>query len=604
MQRAPVFVAALVLSITTLLIPPAALADRTDPMGGTGGGPITGSLHVLVIHADTGVPFPGAFVMAGPNQGTPCPGNWGFTSGTGEITLADPLLQGPLSVTAGADGHAYFTIVSVNANDLVLPLREISNTQPVYQVGDYVSGIDVNNGSFHSGDGYVDMAFVMPALKLENIMSFDMANLMGPLETITILGQPYQIPSNVFIPQQWELFVEIIKDHYYLYLNPGAYTLTAMSGRVPRDALLNSSSITDIIPVTEWREIDLRDVTIAGPTNDADLNVDPDLAPTVTLNLANIPEGSVAWCFSLGDLDNQAGLGRLVPMGLNSFSCPGGSGPCGASVTLTTTPATGEFAGMSYFPGVAVDANTTEDVVAILSRAPHPQSYTENFSSFFHLLDLSCDGGHFSWNDVANLPAGSPPVHVSMARIVDTQNPATYWEFMIPGQNHEFEAPRLPAQAPPGPQLGTVYGWDHASTGLGYNLGSFDFNSFAFSDVLAHGSHIASDKTEIEFIPDPAGMADGPSANGSATLSGWPNPFRSQTTLRFQTQVTAPMNLSVYALDGRKVVTLQSRLYTAGDHQVVWRGTDAAGRPLPSGVYMARLSGPGVERSWRMVLQR
>jgi len=602
MQRA-LRLLALILGVASALTPLPALADRTDPLGGSGGGPIAGFVQVRVVHAGTGDAFPGAFVMVGPRAGTPFAGNWGFTSDTGEIGFSDPSLQGSIQVTAGAPGHAYFTMVAVNAHDLVLPLRQIASTQPIYPVGDYVSGIDVDNGMFHAGDGNVDMAFVMPALKLENLMSFEAASLMGPPEIISIFGQDFAVPSNVFIPQQWELFVEIRKDHYYLYLNPGSYTLSAMSGRVPLDALLNAGSIMEVIALTQWREIDIRDVTITGDTNDADLAVDPDLSPTVTLNLANLPESSVAWCFSIGDLDNRAGLGRLIPLGLNSFSCPGGAGPCSGVVDLTTTPATGEFTGMTYFPGVAVDLNDTEDALVILARAPHAQSYTENMSSFFQLLDLVYDTGSFSWNDVENPATGSPPVDLSMARIVSTDTTTVYWEFMIPGDVHGFETPGLPVQAPPGPQIGTPYRWEHVSLGLGYDLPSFDFNDFAFSDILAHGSHLATDKLDVTFQGDPARVSDDAQAMAKRTVTGRPNPFHEETTVRFEIAEQALVDLSIYTLDGRKVTTLESRRLPPGSHQVTWLGTDTHGARLPQGVYLARLVAPKLCRTWKLVLR-
>ncbi len=577
---------------------------RTDPMGGTGGGPIAGFLHVQVVHEGTSNPFPGAFVMVGPRDGVPFPGNWGFASETGEISFADANLQGPVCITAGAAGYAYFTLVSVNANDLVLPLSPISNTPTTYQVGDNVSGIDVNNGTFHLGDGYLDMAFVMPTLQLQTLMSFDMQSLLGPPETIDILGQSFEVPSNIFIPQQWELLVEIIKDHYYLYLEAGDYTLVAMSGRVPRDELLNSGDIVEVIPLIDWREIDILDVTVSGITFSADLNVDPDLNETVTLNLANIPENSVTWCFSAGDLDHLGGLGRLVPLGLTSFDCPGGSGPCAGSVTLTTAAATGEFAGMTYFPAAAVQLNDTEDMLVLLRREPHGQSYTETMSSFFRLLDLAYDTGTFMWNDAENPATGSPPVHVQMARIASVDTGENYWEFMIPGGVLSFGAPSLPAAAPPGPQPGSVYRWAQVAFGLGYDLPVFDFNAFAFSDIFAHGSHIAGDQTDIVFVSDPASIASGASPGVTLQLAGHPNPFRGETTIAFELASAAPTDLAIFTPDGRRVRTLGRQCFPAGPHTMIWQGTDERGVRVPSGVYLARLVAPGVRQTWRLVLQR
>lgn len=426
-----------------------ALAVPPDPLGGTGGGPINGSLHVRVVHDGTTDPIAGAFVMVGAQLGGPLRDTWGSTSETGEITFTNPEIQGPTMVTAGAAGHQYFTYVAVNGNDLVIPLKPISPPGPIYRVGDSVSGIDVNNGSFHAGDGNLDMAFVLPSMRMDDLVAFDLSQFFGPPETITILDQPVDIPSNGFIPQQWELFIEIRKDHYYLDMPAGDQTLTALSGRIPTNVVLSAGAISDLLPAIQWRETDILSVNVTGDMSTADLNVDPDLQTTVTLNLANIPEGSTAYCVSLGDLDHQPATGRLVPLGLNSLACAVGSGGCAGTVQLPTTPASGEFAGMTYFPAVAVDMTESEDLLILMNRDPHPQTYTESMSSYFAPLDLAHGSGTFSWNDAANPGNGSPLVHVQTAYIRSVSGDSLLWEFMIPGAVRAFERPILPPWAPP-----------------------------------------------------------------------------------------------------------------------------------------------------------
>lgn len=574
---------------------------RTDPMGGTGGGPIDGSLHVRVVYDGTTDPVVGAFVMVGPYPGHPFPGNRGFTSGTGEITFSDPSLVGPVTVTAGAAGHRYFTLFSVNANDLVIPLKPITSTDTVYEVGDYVSGIDVDNGVFNLGDGNLDMAFVVPSMDLEDLMSFEMASLIGPPDTIDVLGQPMEIPSNVFVPQQWELFVEIVKDHYSLYLPSGDYTITAMSGRIPRDDVLGGADIVDLIPFLQWGEIDILETTIAGNTYDADLHVDPDLNETVTLNLSNVPDGSTAWGISVGDRDGGNGLGRLVPLGLSLLGCPAGSGPCGGTLNLTTTAATGEFAGLQYFPVAAVQSDASEDLLVVMERSSHPQTYTSNIGSFFATLELTYGSLTFAWNDAESPGNGSPDVDVQTASIRSTDGLSTYWEFVIPGGQLSFEAPYLPAEAPPGPVGGNAYTWEQVALGLDYDLPSFDFDDFAFSDVAAHASHLALDRAGITFEAPTTDVAGGP-ASETLLLGCRPNPFNPSTTIRFGLPEPTDVDLSIYTLDGRRLVTLVDGPAPAGDSDVPWRALDASGRPLPSGVYLVRLEVAGMSDTRKLVL--
>lgn len=576
----------------------------TDPLGGTGGGPISGSLNVRVVLDGTADPLPGAFVMVGPSAGDPFAGNWGFTSAAGEISFTDAALQGPVTVTAGASGFRYFTLVSVDANDLVLPLAPVSTSEPVYEVGDFVSGIDVDNGWFNAGDGFLDMAFVIPALQMNQLMAFDLANMLGPIDTLDILNQPFEIPSNVFIPQQYELFIEINKDHYSLYLGAGEYTLSALSGRVSVDALLAGGDMVSLIPQISWRETDILDVAVTGNNYGADLFVDPDLTGSVNLTLGNLPENSTAWCISVGDLDGLNGRGRLTPLGLNSFACPGGGGPCAGNVNLTTTAAAGEYTGMGYFPAVAVELGASDDVLVVMDRQSHPQAYSETVDDFFRLLDLAYSDGLFSWNDVENPLSGSPAVHLHSITLQNAAGDSILWEFLLPGNELTLSAPYLPNEAPAGPVQGMSYSWQHVALGLDYDLPSFDFDSFAFSDRIDHGSHLALDNLPIIFSDISTGPASGDAPPRFALEENRPNPFNPATTIAFTLENESDVELGIYDVGGRKVTTLIDERRNGGSHQAVWDGVDRFGRAVPSGVYFSRLTAGEFTATGKLILLR
>ncbi len=575
-----------------------------DPLGGTGGGPIAGQVHVRVIRAGTTDPVVGAFVMVGTMPGAFYPGNYGLTSAAGEITFTDPALQGPLMITAGTEGFRFFTLVSVDANDSVIPLSPIAPSGPLYNVGDAVSGIDVNNGAFHSGDGNLDMAIVIPSMRMDDLLGFDPGRFFGPPETIDIMGQPVEVPSNCFVPQQWELFIEIIKDHYALQLPAGSATLAAISGRIPTDAILSGAPLEELLPYVQWRETDILSLMVTGDMTTADLNVDPDLQTTVTLNLENVPDGGTAYCLSLGDLDNQSGLGRLVPLGLNSFACPAGSGPCAGAVSLTTTPATGEFSGMGYFPAAAVSMSASDDLLVLLSRGPHPQTYTESMGSFFKQLDLAYTDGSFLWNDAANQANGSPAVHLQQALLRNAAGDSLLWEFMLPGDAFTFMPPTLPDSAPPAPLAGSAYGWEQRSIGLGYDLQTFDFNSFSFSVISAHATHVAADQMGVTLSYPAAGALEGTEGHRLSLSILGPSPGPAGSTLRYVLEHAATVDLSILTVDGRAIATLAHGSMPAGSHQIQWLGRDSAGRLLPSGVYFAQLRSGGDRARTRILLLR
>jgi len=98
---------------------------------------------------------------------------------------------------------------------------------------------------------------------------------------------------------------------------------------------------------------------------------------------------------------------------------------------------------------------------------------------------------------------------------------------------------------------------------------------------------------------DPHGL---PSA--TAVLPSFPNPFNPMTTIRYQLRTASSMQLGVYDVEGRLVRELVSGYREAGFHSVVWDGRDAAGRALPSGVYLSRLQAGGFRGVQKMHLIR
>ncbi len=87
-------------------------------------------------------------------------------------------------------------------------------------------------------------------------------------------------------------------------------------------------------------------------------------------------------------------------------------------------------------------------------------------------------------------------------------------------------------------------------------------------------------------------------------LQNYPNPFNPMTTLRYQLRVAAAVNLDVFTADGRFVQTLVSEHQSTGYHSVRWTGRDSAGREVPSGVYLARLTAGSLVETRKLHLIR
>ena len=91
----------------------------------------------------------------------------------------------------------------------------------------------------------------------------------------------------------------------------------------------------------------------------------------------------------------------------------------------------------------------------------------------------------------------------------------------------------------------------------------------------------------------PTTLEDEPSNLPDFALApGYPNPFRKTTTLTITVsghEQRGPVELAVYDIQGRRIAVLVDEALPPGEHRIPWEGTDLYGRPVGSGVYVARL---------------
>lgn len=87
-----------------------------------------------------------------------------------------------------------------------------------------------------------------------------------------------------------------------------------------------------------------------------------------------------------------------------------------------------------------------------------------------------------------------------------------------------------------------------------------------------------------------------------ALLPPYPNPFNVSTTLRYDLPKVTQVSLTIYDILGREVSRLVNGEDQSGSHSVAWNGRHSDGRPIPSGIYIARLVTPGYTQSTKMIL--
>ncbi|MCL5267019.1 MAG: T9SS type A sorting domain-containing protein [Bacteroidetes bacterium] len=82
-------------------------------------------------------------------------------------------------------------------------------------------------------------------------------------------------------------------------------------------------------------------------------------------------------------------------------------------------------------------------------------------------------------------------------------------------------------------------------------------------------------------------------------LENYPNPFNPTTTIKFEVPSSGFVSLQVYDVLGRLVATLVDGNENAGQHSVQFNGQN-----LASGIYLYRLTAPGIDQVKKMILMK
>ncbi len=113
-------------------------------------------------------------------------------------------------------------------------------------------------------------------------------------------------------------------------------------------------------------------------------------------------------------------------------------------------------------------------------------------------------------------------------------------------------------------------------------------------------AEIQSDMTAPILTPvDTAGNSP---PKASALLGASPNPFDPSTRIRIRLASPERAKLRVFDVSGRLVRAFDLQQFSPGEHDVVWKGIDNAGRRVAAGVYIARLDAAGGPQSMRIIL--
>jgi hypothetical protein len=114
-------------------------------------------------------------------------------------------------------------------------------------------------------------------------------------------------------------------------------------------------------------------------------------------------------------------------------------------------------------------------------------------------------------------------------------------------------------------------------------------------------SEIPAALAAIGFVPSTTAVdPPAPAAALPLRVTG-ANPFRNALEAAFDLAVSAPVEVAVFDVQGRRVAVLQDGELAAGTYRVRWNGSTAHGRTAAAGLYLLRLRAGERTESVRVV---
>ena len=222
--------------------------------------------------------------------------------------------------------------------------------------------------------------------------------------------------------------------------------------------------------------------------------------------------------------------------------------------------------GLTVNGGYAYLTNSTEGLISVDITDPQQPVALDTLAGY----DLGIGGGVFSAGNVLYFADA-----VNGLRVINIADPANLAE--------------VSAFAPDSIGALRVTGRDSLLF-----LASGDINE---SSAVKNGLYII--KTDI-----PTAISENPvELPQQFTLhQNFPNPFNPSTTIDFDIEKSATIELKVYNLAGQLVRELVNRVLPAGRHSVTWDGRDQNGNLTGSGFYFYRLKSGQAFKTRRMLL--
>lgn len=146
-------------------------------------------------------------------------------------------------------------------------------------------------------------------------------------------------------------------------------------------------------------------------------------------------------------------------------------------------------------------------------------------------------------------------------------------------------------------------------TGVAYDNGVFRtvFFTTLFEDIT-DGTNTKAELMYRILNWMSTGVEGNPVASAKPTVfslaNNYPNPVRSNTTIKFGLPKESQVRVEVYNVAGQRVKTLANGRLNAGYHQITWRGANEDGQKVAAGVYLVRMVTPEFNATRKMTVIR
>jgi len=138
-------------------------------------------------------------------------------------------------------------------------------------------------------------------------------------------------------------------------------------------------------------------------------------------------------------------------------------------------------------------------------------------------------------------------------------------------------------------------GWDYdAEDGTGRLVFEIDNNCIPDNTTQRVRTFWANTALEVD--------EEAPLAQKFEVYGNYPNPFNPSTQIKFATEKSSDVTITIYSILGQEITVLQNGILNAGTYNISWFGTDHYGNKVPSGVYFYEVRSDNRIQKGKMLL--